>query len=221
MRARSAALVLSALALSGGLVGVHLAAGGADYVPREQADPCRGRPHGPKPVELEPLAELIVLTGLQQTACRLGVNRVHLILGLRSAAERRTLADEVGTDERGLARALTAGLLRGIDQLDRAHLLPSASQLLPSLLSEVDLPGIAEDAIRRLPHALVDSLLPTAPVLKRSVLKIDMEAVLRNIDDPKRLEAPIRDAVVKGVEEEARKRLGGQVPGPLRDILGI
>ena len=221
MTARALAMPLAALVLAAGLIGVHLAAGAADYKPLTQPNPCRQPPAGPKTTELEPLAEMVVLTGLQQTACRLGVSRVRLVLALPSQADRRRLARERGIDEAGLARALQAGLTRGIDQLARAGKLPDASQLLPSLLAEVDLPGLAEDAIRRIPDSLIDEFIPTAPVLKRSVAKLDVQATLEDIDDPDRLEEPIRDAVVDAVREEAGARLRAKLPGPLGDILGL
>ena len=46
--------------------------------------------------ELEALAERVVLVGLDETACKLGVSRERLVLALPVAADRRALADELG-----------------------------------------------------------------------------------------------------------------------------
>ena len=59
--------------------GVQVAAGGDEYVPHRPANPCVPRAVAPIPPKLEPLAERIVLLGLDSAACRLHVSRERLV----------------------------------------------------------------------------------------------------------------------------------------------
>ena len=95
MSSRGFALIAIALALSAGLLGVQLASGGADFVPQRAADPCldRGRTGTD---DLEGLAETVVLTGLDEAACKLGVSRERLLLAMLSKDDRAELARETG-----------------------------------------------------------------------------------------------------------------------------
>ena len=72
---RELALPLIAVLLVAAVLGVQVAAGGGDYVPRQPADPCTPRAVPPIPARMEPLAERIVLLGLDNAACRLGISR--------------------------------------------------------------------------------------------------------------------------------------------------
>src|ERR1700754_1971380 len=76
---RRLALPLIAVALVAAVLGVQVAAGGGHYVPRRPANPCTPRPVPPIPAQLEPLAEQIVLLGLDSAACRLGISRERLV----------------------------------------------------------------------------------------------------------------------------------------------
>ena len=67
------ALPLIAVVLVATVLVVQVAAGGAHYVPLRPASPCAPRPVPPIPAQLEPLAEQIVLLGLDSAACRLGI----------------------------------------------------------------------------------------------------------------------------------------------------
>ncbi len=69
------------------MLGVQVAAGGDDYVPHRPADPCVPRPIPPLPAKLEPLAERIVLLGLDGAACREHISRERLVFML---ADNRT-----------------------------------------------------------------------------------------------------------------------------------
>jgi hypothetical protein len=82
MSFRGAALIAVAVMLSAGLFGVQLAAGGADFVPQRPADPCQDRERTGTD-DLEALAETVVLTGLDEAACDLGVSRERLLLADR------------------------------------------------------------------------------------------------------------------------------------------
>ena len=97
---RRLALPFIAVVLVVAVLGVQLAAGGGHYVPLRPANPCAPRPVPPIPAQLEPLAEQIVLLGLDSAACRLSISRERLVLAL---AETRSL------DPRTSA-ALKAGL---------------------------------------------------------------------------------------------------------------
>ena len=152
MTARALALPLAALVLAAALLGVYAAAGGGSYAEVQgAADPCRQRPSAQRPVpaQLEPLAERVVLIGLDETACELGVSRERLVLALPVARDRRALAAELGVSEAELGRELKAGLVRAVDRLDRAGRLPAASELLPAVVAELDLPGPARRWWRR------------------------------------------------------------------------
>ena len=177
---RALSLPLIAVLLVAAVLGAQVAAGGADFVPRRPADPCSPRAIPPIPARLEPVAERIVLLGLDSAACRLGVSRERLVLAL---ADTRTL------DPRAPA-ALKAGLLDAVDRLDREGRLPKVSQLLPEALGQADLPGI------------VDSALPTKPLLRRAVGELDVERLVRQLDDPHQLDSAVRAAILQAARDQ-------------------
>jgi hypothetical protein len=216
MSPRGFALIAVALVLSAGLLGVQLASGGADFVPQRPADPCQERTRTGQD-DLEGLAETVVLTGLDETACKLGVSRERLLLALPSQKDRAELARETGTDERGLAQALKDGLRTGVDRLDKAGQLPKTSALLPSAADQL---GISKNLVDAIPDSVVDNLLPTADVLRRALDKLDMNKILANLDDRQALESTLRDALVQAALDEVRERIKDAVPGPLQGLLG-
>ncbi len=223
MSARAVALPVAALVLACALLGWYVAAGGADYAEVEgAADPCAARASVDRPVapELEALAERVVLVGLDETACKLGVSRERLVLALPVASDRRALAAELGLSEEELAAALKAGLGRAVARLDRAGRLPSASALLPAVLDELDLPGPAESLVEAIPEDTVDSLAPTGPILRRAVRSLDVQDLLAGLGDSDRLEDELRDAVVQAAQDEIRERLLSELPDSLRGLLG-
>ena len=134
---RRLALPLIAVLLVAAVLGVQVAAGGGHYAPLRPANPCTPRPVPPIPAQLEPLAEQIVLLGLDGAACRLGISRERLVLAL---AETRSL------DPRESA-ALKAGLADAVNRLDREGRLPKVSELLPQALGQANLPGIVKTII--------------------------------------------------------------------------
>ena len=138
---RALALPLIAVLLVAAVLGAQVAAGGGDYVPRRPADPCAPRAIPPIPAQLEPVAERIVLLGLDSAACRLGISRERLVLAL---ADTRSLDPDAPA-------ALKAGLRDAVDRLDREGRLPKVSQLLPEVLDQADLPGIVKTVIARDP----------------------------------------------------------------------
>ena len=124
------------------VLGVQVAAGGGRLRARAtrpiRASRARSRPSR---AQLEPVAERIVLLGLDSAACRLGITRERLVLAL---------ADPHSLDPRAPA-ALKAGLLAAVDRLDREGRLPKVSQLLPEALDQTDLPGIVKTLIGAIP----------------------------------------------------------------------
>lgn len=191
------ALPLIAVVLVAAVLGVQVAAGGGDYVPRRPADPCIPRAVAAIPARMEPLAERIVLLGLDSAACRLGISRERLVLAL---AETRSL------DSRGPA-ALKTGLRDAVDRLDREGRLPKVSQLLPEALDQSDLPGLVKTIIRAIPDGTVDSTLPTGVLLRRAVDELDIDRLIRELDDPQQIESAVRSAILRAARDEILDRL--------------
>jgi hypothetical protein len=186
------ALPLVAVLLVAAVLGVQVAAGGGGYVPRRPADPCSPRAVPPIPARLEAVAERISLLGLDNAACRLGISRERLVLAL---ADTRSLAP-------GAPAALTAGLGDGVDRLDREGRLPKVSQLLPEALDQADLPGFVETVIGAIPAGAVDSALPTGPLLRRAVGELDLDRLIRELDDPHQLESAVRSAILRAARDQ-------------------
>jgi len=184
---RRLALPLIAVVLVAAVLGVQVASGGGHYVPLRPANPCMPRPVPPIPAQLEPLAEQIVLLGLDSAACRLGISRERLVLAI---AETRS------PDPRQSA-ALKAGLVDAVDLLDRQGRLPKVSQLLPQALDQANLPGIVKTIIGAIPDSVVDDLLPTAPLLRRTIDELDINRLLHELVDPSQLNSVLRSAILQ------------------------
>jgi hypothetical protein len=146
---------------------------------------------------MEPLAERIVLLGLDNAACRLGISRERLVLAL---AETRSL-------DPGAPAALKAGLQNAVDRLDSEGRLPKVSQLLPEALDQSDLPGLVKTIIRAIPDATVDSTLPSGPLLRRAVDELDIDRLIHELDDPQQIELAIRSAILRAARDEIVDRL--------------
>ena len=194
---RRLALPLIAVLLVVAVLGVQLAAGGGHYVPLRPANPCTPRPVPPIPAQLEPLAEQIVLLGLDGAACRLGISRERLVLAL---AETRSL------DPRASA-ALKAGLVDAVDRLNREDRLPKVSQLLPQALDQANLPGIVKTIIGAIPNGVIDNLLPTAPLLRQTVNELDVDRLLRQLDNPNQLDSALQSAILQAALRQILDRL--------------
>lgn len=141
---RGTVLVVTAVALSAALVGVYLAAGGSSYSPAAVQDPCEDRPWR-DPGNLEQIAEQFSLSALDGAACELGVSRETLARALATPESRERFAKRYGIEDPELAAAIRAGLVRAVDDAERAGVL---SPFLADPLRETvrDLP--LEDAIR-------------------------------------------------------------------------
>jgi hypothetical protein len=183
---RRLTLPLIAVLLVAAVLGVQVAAGGGHYVPRRPGNPCTPRPIPPIQPQLEPLAAQIVLLGLDGAACRLGISRERLVLAL---AESRSLDPRVPA-------ALKAGMRDAVDRLDREGRLPKVSQLLPQALNQSSLPGIAKTIIGAIPAGIVDSALPTAPLLGRTIDELDVTKLLQELHDPSQINSAVQTAIL-------------------------
>jgi len=194
---RGVALPGIAVGLVAAVLGVQVAAGGGHYVPRRPANPCAPRAVPPIPAQLEPLAEQIVLLGLDNAACRLGISRERLVLAL---ADTRSLDPRTPT-------ALKAGLRDAVDRLQREGRLPKVSQLLPGALDQAGVPGIAKTLIGAIPSGLVDNALPTGPLLRRTIDELDVNRLLQQLHDPRQLQSSIQSALLQAALHQILDRL--------------
>jgi hypothetical protein len=121
-RSRGTLLVVGAIAASLVLVGAYLAAGGSSYVPAKTQDPCKPRPWR-NPEGLEQIAEQFSLSALDGAACELGVSRETLARALATPRSRERFAQRYGISDAELAKAIRAGLLRAVDDAERAGAL--------------------------------------------------------------------------------------------------
>lgn len=119
---RGAWLIGAAVVASLVLVGAYLAAGGASYEPAKTQDPCKPRPWR-NPEGLEQIAEQFSLSALDGAACQLGVSRETLARALATPQSRERFLRRYGIDEVKLARAVRAGLVRAVDDAERAGAL--------------------------------------------------------------------------------------------------
>lgn len=120
---RATALVVGACLVSLALVGAYLAAGGAEYAPVRPQDPCDERPWR-DPESLQQIAEQFSLSALDGAACKLGVSREALARALATPQARERFARRFGIDDERLAEAIRAGLVRAVDDAERAGALP-------------------------------------------------------------------------------------------------
>ncbi len=189
-------LVAAAIALVAVVLGVQTLAGGGAFAPRAVADPCRPRSLDPVAARLEPLAERIVLTGIDEAAC-----------AQRSSRERYLLDIAVG--EPVDADALRAGLLRGAERISP---LPPVSALLGEALDLTGLPGFLKAAVKAIPDAVVDGLLPTRELLRRAIAELDVDGVLAGLDDPAALEPALRSAILRAGRDQIVASVRGLLP---------
>jgi hypothetical protein len=109
---------LSVLA-SAALVLAYLAAGGSSYEPTPVADPCQPR-EWRDPEGIEESAQQFALSALDGAACELGVSREQLAVALATPESRAEFAAEHGIDDAELETAVRAGVVRGVDDAERA-----------------------------------------------------------------------------------------------------
>ncbi|HEX6689497.1 MAG TPA: hypothetical protein VF085_12675 [Solirubrobacterales bacterium] len=115
-------LIAAAVVASLALVVAYLAAGGSSYEPAKTQDPCKPRPWR-NPEGLQQIAEQFSLSALDGAACKLGVSRETLARALATPESRERFTQRYDIDDAELARAIRAGLLRAIDDAERAGAL--------------------------------------------------------------------------------------------------
>lgn len=120
---RGALLIAVAAIASLALVGVYLAAGGASYTPAQVQDPCEPR-EWRDPGSIEEIAEQFSLSALDGAACELGVTRETLARALATPRSRERFTQRFGISDAELARAIRAGLVRAVDDAERAGAIP-------------------------------------------------------------------------------------------------
>lgn len=119
---RDALLVGGAIVAAAALALAYLVAGGASYTPAKVQDPCEERPWR-DPEGLDRIAEQFSLSALDGAACQLGVSRETLARALATPESRQRFTRRYGIDDRELARAIRAGLLRAVDDAEDAGAL--------------------------------------------------------------------------------------------------
>lgn len=133
------ALVLGSVAAAVLLVGAYLAAGGASYTPAKTQDPCKPRPWR-NPEGLQEIAQQFTLSALDGAACELGVSRETLVRALATPQSRERFMRRYGIGDAQLAKAIRAGLLRAVDDAERAGALsPLIAGPLRTTLREIPL----------------------------------------------------------------------------------
>jgi hypothetical protein len=145
MRAIAVATAASAL-----LVAVYLGLGGASYAPAKSADPCAERDWR-QPSGFQEVAEQIVLSGLDGAACELGVSREQIVLAFASGNSLESFAREQGIDVNRLESLVRTGLLRALDDAQRAGAINST------------VAGVLRQVIERVPLDTVIDLLEQLP----------------------------------------------------------
>jgi hypothetical protein len=219
MSRRKIMLPLGAVLVVLVVLAVNVIAGGANYGPNKPANPCIDRKGGPIAPRLEPLAERVVLTGLDESACQLGISRERLVLGLASSKAQDDLVADLGTNRAELAKTLNTGLDKGVTRLETDGELPKASALLPDIIDELKLPPSLSGLAGQVPAGVVDSVLPAGSVLHRAAQKIDYATLLSQVNDPAKLEPLLRDAIEKAAIDEARARIQQNLSSGLGGLL--
>jgi hypothetical protein len=198
-RLRLAGLPAFALVLVSGVLAIQLANGGGSFEPLRPADPCAARAVTSRADGIDGLTERLVLLGLDDAACRLGVSREALTLelaqpGIRTDAE---------------IDALHAGLLAAVQRMKDDGSLPPASELVDDALDSADLNVFLEAAIRALPDAVINAALKTDDVLTRTIDDLDLRTVLADLDNQADLNQQVTAAVTQAVKDSLADRLRG------------
>jgi len=190
-RLRAAALPALAAVMVGGVLTLQLTHGGGEYTPLRPANSCAARPVTSVSTGIDGLTEQLVLIGIDDAACELGMTREALTLQLAQA----------GTHTDAQINALRTGLLTAVDSMKAAGKLPKASALVREAVDESNLSGFRKAAIRAIPDALIDKTLTTDDVLRRTINDLDLRALLANLGDRQKMTAQIDAAVTKAVTE--------------------
>ncbi|CAB4713210.1 MAG: hypothetical protein F2667_08265 [Actinobacteria bacterium] len=196
-----ATMPAAAVLAVGAVLGVQLAHGGGSFEPLRPADACAARVVTSRADGIDALTERLVLIGLDDAACRLGISREALTLelaqpGARTEARSNALVDAVG-----------AGLRAAVVRMQDDGTLPPASGLVDEALDSADLNGFVEAAIRAVPDSLVDAALKTDDVLLRAIDELDLRTLLSDLDDEDALDAQVEEAITQAVKDSLADRL--------------
>jgi hypothetical protein len=186
-----------ALVLVGGVLAIQLAHGGRSYEPLQPADPCAARTVTTQSEGIEGLTELLVLIGVDDAACSLGVSREALTLELARP----------GSPTDAEIDAVRQGLLSAVGEMEADGSLPPTSELVDEALDSADLNSLLKTLIRALPDSLVDATLKTDDVLTRAIDDLDLRALLTNLDDQDDLNSQVEAAVTRAVRDSLADRL--------------
>ena len=156
---------LAAFAVSAALVGLYLALGGASYEPLEVPDPCAPRPVA-ELQERDELTEKLALSALDGAACELQVPREDLIFVIADPGQRDAFIAEHGVTEEQLDAALEAGLVRAVDDAERAGdissfeatLLREAAERVPAAEAIDVIEAASDDDVLGLVDDLIDQV---------------------------------------------------------------
>jgi hypothetical protein len=140
-----------AAAAATALVVLYLALGGASYAPAKVADPCAPRDWR-DPQGFEEVAEQIVLSGLDGAACELHVSREEMVLALADRESRERFARQHGISDQRLEQLVRAGLLRAIDDAERADAIdPTVAGLLRRIVPRIPIDELL-DLLEQIPR---------------------------------------------------------------------
>jgi hypothetical protein len=146
---------------------------------------------------IDALTERLVLLGVNNAACLLGVSREALTLEL-AQSDSRTDAE---------INALRKGLLTAVQQMKDDGSLPPASELVDEALDSANLNGLLERAIRAVPDSAINQALKTDDVLTRAINDLDLRSLLTDLDDQDGLEQQVEAAVTQAVKDSLEARL--------------
>lgn len=197
MTPRWIGLPIAAVVMVGAVLGIQLANGGGTYEPLRPADACIERPVTSQADGIDGLTESLVLLGVNDAACTLGVSREALTLEIAQS----------GSPTDAEIDALRKGLLTAVKQLKADGELPPASSFVNEALASANLNGLLERAIRLLPDSLIDSALKTDDVLDRAIEDLDLRALLADLNDQQGLEQQIEVAITDAVKDSLKARL--------------
>ena len=196
-RVRAGVLPGLALVLVAGVLGVQVARGGGAYEPLQPTDACTEQVVTSRAEGIEGLTERLVLLGVADAGCTLGVSREALTLELA----RSTGVTDAQVD------ALRDGLRSAVEQLADDGTLPLASELVEEALDNAELNRFLEFAIRALPDAVIDGALTTDDVLLRAIDDLDLRALLSNLSDQGDLNRQVEAAVTQAVKDSLLDRV--------------
>lgn len=227
MSQRPWALPGAAVVAVAALMAFQLALGGGDFVPAAVADPCTEPAAAstaggvdPASTDLDQVTQAVVVAGVTDAACNLGLTREELLLALPSPTDRAALAQRIGKTDAELLAAVKAGMLASVEEMDRAGRLPKASALVNAYAGELGLSGLAEQAARSVPPEMIDGFLPTGQVVRRAIDGLDLAELLDDAQDPAAWEPAVRGAIREAAIAEVREQVLDRIPDSLGDLFG-